>query len=453
MNNWLHIGLGSFHRAHQACYFNRLLNSGCTDWQIDAGNIRNDAEHTVQAMIRQGGKYMLETVTPQGEYAFEQICSIKKLIPWEPGLTSLIAEGAGADTKVIAFTVTEAGYYMDQQHHLIAANPQIAADLKGDCQTIYGTITKILARRSAEGRGPVTLLCCDNVRENGDNFLRGLTEFLTLSGNETVLDYLKENTTCPNTMVDRITPRPSPELPAEIKAKTGIECAAPVMSAAFMQPVIDDRFAAGRPGLETVGALLVDSVLPYEDAKLRILNASHSCLAWAGVLKGHNFVFECARDPELFKLAYDYVTNGVIPALGDNGIDLESYRDVVLDRFCSDHLRDTLQRICQDSTSKLATFILPTLCDCYAKGIDPKDTVMLPALYFLFLEKLEAGKVPFEYQDGTFDAAWTHEALSSADPIAAYAANPALFGAIAGKAEFVADLKAMVASARAQFGC
>ncbi len=141
---WLHIGLGSFHRAHQAWYLHRLRVSGDSRWHIAAGNIRNDAEHVVQALAEQRGRYVLETVSPEGEREYEEIASIHKLLPWQAGLQPLIDEGANPQTKVIAFTVTEGGYYLNTQHRLETSNADLHADLQGDCKTIYGTITRIL---------------------------------------------------------------------------------------------------------------------------------------------------------------------------------------------------------------------------------------------------------------------------------------------------------------------
>ncbi|MGX5147064.1 mannitol dehydrogenase family protein, partial [Enterobacter hormaechei] len=170
---WLHIGLGSFHRAHQAWYLHRLIAGGDTRWHIAAGNIRNDAEHVVQALAAQKGRYVLETVSPEGERDYEEIASIQTLIPWQADLQPLIAEGANPQTRVIAFTVTEGGYYLDTSHRLDVANADLASDIKGGCKTIYGTIARILEARMANGAGPVTLLNCDNVRHNGERFHDG----------------------------------------------------------------------------------------------------------------------------------------------------------------------------------------------------------------------------------------------------------------------------------------
>ena len=443
---WLHIGLGSFHRAHQAWYLNQLLEQGDQRWHIAAGNIRNDAEATVSTLHQQQGEYVLETVTPAGERHYEVIKSIQTLLPWQEDLAPLIEEGAKAATKVIAFTVTEGGYYLKTDHRLDVDNAGLKADLNGAHQTIYGTITKILERRMQTQGGAVTLLNCDNVRHNGERFRDGLEEFLTLTGKTELLNWLQHHTTSPNTMVDRITPRPAADLPARIKAATGIEDNAPVMGERFIQWVIEDDFKAGRPELEKVGVEMVDSVIPYEEAKIRILNSSHSCIAWAGTLAGQSYIHESTLTDYIRQIAYDYVTQDVIPCLGDNGIDLATYRDVVLERFTNPHIQDTNQRVAADGFSKIPAMITPTMLECYQRGVAPSATAVLPALFFVYMQQWHLGKLPYEYQDGILDADAVHAMFASADPIAEFAHDSALFGELAQRAEFESLLREKISA-------
>ena len=444
---WLHIGLGSFHRAHQAWYLHRLLESGEQRWHIAAGNIRNDAEATVETLRAQNGEYVLETVSPAGEREYEVIKSIQTLLPWQEDLEPLINEGAKAQTKVIAFTVTEGGYYLKTDHMLDVDNEVLIADLQGNHQTIYGTVTKMLERRMANGTGTVTLLNCDNVRHNGERFRDGLIEFLTLTGKTDVLQWVKENTTCPNTMVDRITPRPAADLPERIKEQTGIEDKAPVMGETFIQWVIEDNFKDIRPALENVGVEMVDSVIPYEEAKIRILNASHSCIAWAGTLVGHSFIHESTLTDYIYKIAHDYVSQDVIPCLGDNGIDLSTYLEVVLDRFTNPYIKDTNQRVAADGFSKIPAMITPTMIECYQRGVTPDATAMLPALFFVFMQQWHQGLLPYEYQDGILDENAVHSMFDAEDPVAVYAQDVALFGELTERADFEALLRKNVAAA------
>ena len=188
-----------------------------------------------------------------------------------------------------------------------------------------------------------------------------------------------------------------------VKAATGVDDACPVMGEAFIQWVIEDHFIAGRPAWEKVGAELVDSVMPYEEAKIRILNATHSCIAWAGTLVGLNYIHEGTLDADINKFAYEYVTEDVIPCLTPSPLDLERYRDVVLERFSNPYIQDTNQRVAADGFSKLPGFIAPTLSECFERGVTPAATAMLPALFFRFLDRWNAGKLPYAYQDGVMD--------------------------------------------------
>ena len=438
---WLHLGLGSFHRAHQAYCFDKLLNLGEKDWQLHAGNSRDDAEWTVEGLLKQNLSYTLEMVSPDGKDELKTIKAFSKIIPFEKGLKPLINEGALADTKLISFTVTEAGYYLDNNLKLLTNNQAIKDDLQGGVSTIYGVIAKILDLRATNGAGALTLLCCDNVRENGHKFRLGLKEFLSLIKREDLIAFLDSSVTTPNTMVDRITPRPAPTLSAEIKKLTGIDDCVPVMSEAFFQWVIEDNFIKGRPSFEKAGAQMVKDVTAYEDAKLRILNATHTLMALLGVIKGYNYVFECARDSEIAKFAFDYVTKSVIPCIKGNGLDLEDYRDTVLERFRNDHIRDTLERICQDSFSKLINFVKPTLTQVYEKGVDPKGVVLIPALYLNFLNLLKDHKVPFNYQDSSFDKAWAQSVTDAQDEVQAFSQTSLLFGSLVENPKFLADLR------------
>jgi len=442
---WLHIGSGSFHRAHQAWYLHRLLQQGHDEWSIALGNIREDGVPVLNALQAQGGKYVLETVTPQGERAYETITSLQKIIPWDNELAGLVAQGADPQTKVISFTVTEGGYYLDNQFNIDQSNADVQADLNGGCRTIYGAISHILAQRMASNGGAVTLLNCDNLRHNGERFHGGLMQFLALRQQQKVIDWVKKNTRCPNTMVDRITPRPSPEVALRVEQATGFKDRAPVMGEAFIQWVIEDDFIAGRPELERVGVEMVVSVLPYEEAKIRILNASHSCIAWAGTLLGQSFIDESTRTQTICQMAYNYVSEDVIPSLSPSPLDLNAYRDVVLERFSNPHIQDTNQRVAADGFSKIPGFITPTLQECYQRGQVPRATALLPALFFVYMQQWHLGLLPYEYQDGILDAAAVHALFDSADPIARFAGDSKLFAALASSEQFIDLMRQSVA--------
>jgi D-arabinitol 4-dehydrogenase len=450
MNIMLHIGLGSFHRAHQAVYLHRLRETGDRSWAIVGGNSRPDMAETMAALIAQQGRYTLETVTPAGLRAYETITAIQRVIPYTPDLHELIAVGADPDTRIVSFTVTEAGYYLDAQDRLDLSAKDLAADLEAvraglAGSTIYAVLTSILRARMTSGAGPVTLMNCDNLRHNGDRSRSGLTQFIALAADEALASWVEANTSSPNAMVDRITPRPTPEVAERVAAATGWADAAAVTAESFIQWVIEDNFVAGRPAWERVGVEMVASVQPYEEAKIRILNATHSCIAWAGTLAGMTYIHEGTHDPEIRGFAHDYVTDDVIACLHrpeqPSPIDLAAYRDVVLERFGNPAIRDSNQRVAMDGFSKIPGFIRPTLIERLSRDESIDSTAMLPALFLAFLQRWHRGQIAYEYQDQVMDAAAAHAICEAADPVFAYCTDPTLWGPLAGDSRLLSAMR------------
>ncbi|WP_392560053.1 D-arabinitol 4-dehydrogenase [Orbus mooreae] len=433
---WMHIGAGSFHRAHQAWYLHRLIKQGDDRWYIALGNIRGDVSPLLNQLAKQHGQYVLETVSPEGERNYETITSIKKILPWDEKLSALIEQGSQENTKVIAFTVTEAGYYLTPQHELDLNQADIQTDLKGRASTIYGALEKILEARVALHGKPVTLLNCDNLRHNGERFRHGFLSFLQQKNNHKLLQWVTQHTTSPNTMVDRITPRPTPDIAERVKAATGIDDQVPVMGESFIQWVIEDNFINGRPHLEKVDVEMVDSVLPWEEAKIRILNASHSCIAWAGTLIGLSYIDESTVIKPIHEMAWKYVTENVIPCLTPSPLDLEKYRDVVLARFSNPYIKDTNQRVAADGLSKIPGFITPTLTECYQKDIIPQATAVLPALFFIFFQKWANNQLPYTYQDGVLDVPLHKKMMLAPDALMQFVSSDVLFGDLAKSKDF-----------------
>ncbi|MDY0748290.1 D-arabinitol 4-dehydrogenase [Paucibacter sp. R3-3] len=442
----LHLGLGSFHRAHQAVYLQALHEAGDRRWALSGANIRPDMADVLAALRAQDGRYTLETVSPAGEYRYQQIESIREVIPYEPKLAAVIARGAAPSTRIISFTVTEAGYYIDAKGKLDMSFADLVADIgrvqRGEIgQTIYGALVAILAARRSGDGGPVTLLNCDNLRHNGERVRAGLIEFIERVGDMDLLAWVKAFTRCPNAMVDRITPRPPAELRERVKAATGRDDAAAITGESFIQWVIEDDFIAGRPDWGRVGVELVNSVQPYEEAKIRILNATHSCIAWAGTLVGLNFIHEGTHDAEIRKFAFDYVTDDVIPCLSPSPIDLAAYRDVVLDRFGNPAIKDTNQRVAADGFSKIPGFIAPTIRERLAAGGSIDSVAMLPALFLAFLQRWHAGQLSYAYQDQGMDPTVAHAICAAQDPVAALCADRLLWGNLAGDERLVAAVR------------
>ncbi len=446
----LHLGLGSFHRAHQAVYLHQLHELGDVSWVLAGGNLRPDMPDTIAALQASGGAYKLETVTPQGVRSYTRITSIRDVLPYQSGMGNLIAVGADPNTRIISFTVTEAGYYLDAKDKLDFNFADLVADMDAARTgrpggTIYGALMALLLARMQAGGGPVTLLNCDNLRHNGERVRGGLLEFIALADQPALLAWVQTNTTCPNAMVDRITPRPTPDVRARVLAATGVDDPAALMGESFIQWVIEDNFAAGRPQWERVGAEMVQSVAPYEEAKIRLLNATHSCIAWAGTLVGYQFIHEGTHDARIREIAYDYATNDAIPALNPpetpSPIDLPAYRDVVLERFGNPAIEDTNQRVAMDGFSKIPGFIAPTIRERLERNESIASVAMLPALFLAYLQRWHQGEIPYTYQDQAMDAAAAHAICGAADPVGAFCKDEVLWGHLAGDERLTAAVR------------
>ena len=443
----LHLGLGSFHRAHQAVYFHQMMQAGRGQWALAGGNIRPDMVEVIAALQAQNGAYTLETVTPAQARTYTWIESIKTVISHDAALAGLIAVGADANTRIISFTVTEAGYYLDPQDRLDLNLEDLKADISAARQglpgcTIYAALTLILRERRARHAGAVTLLCCDNLRHNGNRSRSGLLQFIAQIGDADLLAWVQAHTSSPNAMVDRITPRPTPDVAERVKAATGRDDPAAVMGESFTQWVMEDNFINGRPAWEAVGVEMVPSVAAYEEAKIRLLNATHSCIAWAGTLAGFYYIDEGAKDPEICQIAFDYVTNDAIPLLLPSPIDLEKYRDVVLDRFSNPALKDTNQRVAMDAFSKIPGMIAPTVRERLKRGQSADSVAVLPALFLAYLQRWHIGKIPYAYIDQAMDPAVAHAMCEADDPVAAFCADGPLWGDLAGDARLVKAIRA-----------
>ncbi|WP_075180408.1 D-arabinitol 4-dehydrogenase [Pantoea sp. 1.19] len=448
---WLHLGAGAFHRAHQAWYLHLLQHQAASlptspRWSLSLANIRNSAtQHTLQQLARQQGRYTLEVISPEGETRWHRLAVIDRVILWDAGLASLVAEGAHPQTKVISFTVTEGGYFLRDDGRLDETHPAVASDLagQGETQTLYGALVKILRARREANAGAVTLLSCDNLRHNGDVLRRGLLAFIAASGDEALGEWVASHTTSPNNMVDRITPVPDAGLPERLAAQGIADDKVPLTCEAFTQWVMEDRFIAGRPPLEQVGVEFVDDVTPWEEVKIRVLNASHSGIAWAGGLLGKASIDQSLL-PTVTRWLSDYVRDDLAPTLAAPGIDLDAYCASTLHRFSNPGVRDSVQRVSSDSIAKLHEFIVPTLKARYAQGVVPRAALMLPALLFCFMQREQRGELAFAYQDRARASVDFLAVYRDASPVRAFAAQPALFGSLCQQPTLAADLQQAV---------
>jgi fructuronate reductase len=355
----VHLGLGAFHRAHQAVYTEDAIEAGDAPWAIIGVSLRSAAVSA--ELMPQNGLYTITTRDGAGETT-RLIGSVRSALvaPQDPDL--VIAAIAAPQTRVVTLTVTEKGYHRTAAGTLDIGAPPVAADLldAGPPQTLYGFLAAGLARRRLDSLPGLTIVCCDNLANNGAVLAALMREFLTDA--VPLARWVEENCAFPSTMVDRIVPAPTAEDRQRLAAKLGMEDAAAIVTEPFSQWVIEDRFAGPRPRWEAGGAQIVDDVRPYELAKLRMLNGAHSALAYLGLQHGHTFVHEAVADPKIRSIVERLMRHEAATSFKPNsGQDLAAYADALFARFANPALGHRLIQIAMDGSQKIPQRWLATL--------------------------------------------------------------------------------------------
>ena len=396
----MHLGVGAFHRAHQLAYFEQLLaRSDSKHWGIVGVNIRPQDSKGFAQLQAQAGEYILKTMAPNGITDYQHIRAISQLVDGaiEPDKVDQIM--AEKQIKLITTTVTEGGYYLDENHVLMLDNPLIKADLEGERNTLYAFLYHGLKRRSQTSNTNITLLCCDNLRHNGQLLKTGLLQFLIAKKEDLLHAWVLRHVSFPSSMVDRITPRPSPVHMADVQARFELDDQMTVMAEDFMQWVIEDDFANDKPRLDTVGAQLVKDVAPFEEAKIRILNAGHTCLAYQAALQGLTYFDEAMAAPPLKQFFNDFISQEAIPALGESEVNLVEYADIISARFSNANIGDTVERICTDGYAKFPIFVYPSLEGVYLQGGKPNKCLEAIASWFVFIHLAKQGQLNIHYHE------------------------------------------------------
>lgn len=351
----VHLGLGAFHRAHQAVYTDDAMAAGDRDWGIVGVSLRSPAVR--DALEPQEGLYTVAERSGSGD-SLRVIGAVRRALvaPDEPG--RVVDALADARTHVVTMTVTEKGYHRAANGGLDAT---ALADTMAHPATIYGFLAAGLARRRAGGLSGLTVLSCDNLAGNGAQLSALTHEFLERS-DPALARWARAECAFPSTMVDRIVPASTPADLDRLAEQLGLRDEAAVVTEPFSQWVIEDRFAGARPRWEAGGAQLVTDVAPYETAKLRMLNGAHSALAYLGLRRGHRFVHEAIADPPLRtlveRLMREEAATSFTPAPGQ---DLAAYAGALLARFGNPALQHRLGQIAMDGSQKIPQRWLETL--------------------------------------------------------------------------------------------
>ena len=359
----VHLGVGAFHRAHQAVYVDDRLAAGETDWAICGASLR--AADTSDALNPQRGLYTLAVRSGRDE-RLRVIGALRRILLAPRNPEALIEAMSDPAVCIVSLTVTEKGYCHDPATGALREDhPDIKADLSHprEPRTAPGFLAEALRRRREARTPPFTVLCCDNLPSNGKTVARVVARYAALLDAD-LARFVENEVVFPSTMVDRIVPATTDSDRTAISRRLGLEDAWPVVTEPFTQWVIEDRFGTGRPRLEDAGADLVADVAPYELMKLRLLNGSHSTLAYLGYLAGYETVSDVMRDDDFAVFMRDMMDREIAPTLAvPVGADLDGYKRLLLARFANPTLHHRTWQIAMDGSQKLPQRLLATIRD------------------------------------------------------------------------------------------
>jgi mannitol 2-dehydrogenase len=399
----VHIGVGNFHRSHQAMYIDTLMNSGAAmNWGICGIGLQPSNVAMRDALAAQDGLYTLVIRHGDGTWDARVIGSIVEYLFAPDDPEAAIEKMAAPSTRIVSLTVTEGGYNLGAiTGEFNASDESVMADLRPRAapRTVFGLVTEALARRRARGIPAFTILSCDNIQGNGHVSQRAFTAFARLRDPE-LADWMTSQVRFPNCMVDRITPKTTEEDRAELSRRFGLDDQWPVLCEPFAQWVLEDDFADGRPPLEDVGVQIVPDVEPYELMKLRLLNASHQALCHPGRLVGYRFVHEVTTDPLFARFLLDYMTAEAIPTLPPvPGVDLLGYANQLIERFSNPEVRDTVARLCANASDCIPKFLLPVIRQQLAVGGPITRSAAVVAAWARDAEGTDENGEPHELDD------------------------------------------------------
>lgn len=363
----VHLGCGAFHRAHQAVYTQDVLDRQPGPWGIVGVSLQGAGVR--DRLAPQDGLYTVLERSGAG-IAATVIGTLRQLLfaPEDPG--AVMARIADPAIKIVSITVTEKGYCRDPASgKLDAAHPDIRHDLEKAAapRSMLGVLVGGLALRQKAGAGSVTVLCCDNLPHNGKTVASLVAAFAALRDDK-LAAWIAANVAFPSTMVDRIVPATSDADLAAAQAALGVRDEAPVSAEPFKQWVIEDSFAAGRPAWQEAGAELVSDVAPFEDMKLRLLNASHSAIAYLGYLAGHEFVYQVMAQPEFVRVVRGLMAEAAPTLRLPPGVDVAGYQAALLERFANPAIQHKTWQIAMDGSQKLPQRLLASVRDNLAAG-------------------------------------------------------------------------------------
>jgi mannitol 2-dehydrogenase len=436
----VHFGVGGFHRAHQAMYHDRLMNEGkALDWGICGVGVMPADRRMQEALDAQNGLYTLVVKHADGTYEPRVIGAITEYLFAPDDPDAVIEKLAGEATRIVSLTVTEGGYSIDHVTGEFDPSGDVSHDLEPGAtpRTTFGFVTEGLRRRRERGLAPFTVMSCDNLQGNGDLSRRAFTAFARLRDPE-LGAWVERDVRFPNSMVDRITPVTTDDDRVEVRERFGVDDRWPVVCEPFTQWVLEDAFSLGRPPYEIAGVQVVEDVEPYEQMKLRLLNASHQALCYFAYLSGYRLVHEAAQDPLFRAFLRGYMDDEATPTLAPvPGVDLDEYKQTLIERFSNPEVRDTIARLCAESSDRIPKWLLPVVRAQLESGGPIAYSAAVVASWARYAEGVDEQGEPIEVVDRLHDSLTAIARRQREGDPDAFIANRELFGDLADEPRFV----------------
>lgn len=444
----VHIGVGGFHRSHEAYYTDALMNAdNSLQWGICGVGLR-EADRKMRDLLKaQDFLYTLIVRHPDGKVENRVIGSLVDFLLSVDNPAAVIEKMAAAETKIVSLTITEGGYnFNPATGEFNFDNPDAQHDLAhpDSPKLVFGFLTAALKKRRAAGIEPFTIQSCDNIQHNGDMARKMLLAFAQKQDPE-LASWIETHVSFPNAMVDRITPATTAADCDYLENEVGIADSWPVTCEPFCQWVIEDDFSNGRPAWENVGAQFVTDVTPYEKMKIRLLNAGHSVLGLLGSIHGHQTIDGAMADPLFARYLRRFMDVEATPVLDPvEGVDLEVYKDSLLERFGNSNIKDSLARICLESSAKLPKFLIPTISENLQQGGSIKLAALVLAAWCYYSDKgTSKDGDPLEIVDEMKDELHKAAAGTSENPLSFLELKP-VFGDLIQSKTFTDEYTQMI---------
>ncbi|SDE93809.1 fructuronate reductase [Blastococcus fimeti] len=438
----VHMSVGGFSRAHQLVYFDELAENGHTDWGVvgvglHSANMRDalaPQDNLFTVVERDGEGEAARVVGAMVDYVYA---------PEDPErVLELLTDER---TRLVTMTVTGTAYRVDPHTGEFQPDDEARADLEHPAEpsSVFGFLVEGLDRRRRAGLPPFTVLSCDNMPSNGDAARTAVVGFARLR-DEVLARWITDHVAFPSSMVDRITPRTSPDQRDEIAATFGVDDRWPVITEPFMQWIVQDEFCNGRPPLETVGVRYVADVGDFELMKTRLLNAGHCAMGFLGQVAGLGTTDETVADPVFHGYLRRLMHAEVVPLLPrPEGVDLADYVDTLLERFANPAIADRLQRVSRRGSSKMPTYLLPSLHEARA-GRRPSDLLTVAvAGWIRYLRGEDESGRPLEIEDARRDELQDLAQGAGTDP-RPLLADASVFGRLSGDEAFAREVEALL---------